>query len=264
MRIAVFSDIHGNPYSCEAVLKAIATDAEANGSFTCIVAAGDHCSAGSDPARCIDMLQTARVTCLHGNTDAWVLRPDETPKDHLENASWWRNQPVLYWVREKICLAGLQWLQSLPFGLSVSPTANPANDLLVVHANPKDVDRRIMPPLDVQERILGKNLGRLRQPDEDPELVDMMDGISAAIVAFGHFHYSSIRHWREKMLVNVSPCSISPFDSDRRARYCVFTWDGQRWDVRRQLVSYDASQEAQALRASDMPHGDHYAKYNDP
>ena len=142
-----------------------------------------------------------------------------------------------------------------------------------VHANPKDVDRRIMPPLDeqkkilrpgvMQEKILGEKLERLLQPDNDPELIDMMDGVTAAVIAFGHFHYSSIRPWRDKMLVNVSPCSIAPFDYDKRARYCIFTWNGTRWDVDRAFVPYDTSLEAPALRATDMPHADHYAKYND-
>ena len=55
MRIAVFADTHGNPYSTRAVLKAISD----SGSFDAVVAAGDVCSGGSDPAACVDMLQAA-------------------------------------------------------------------------------------------------------------------------------------------------------------------------------------------------------------
>ena len=263
MRVAVFADIHGNPYACKAVLEAIEKDVAANGVFNCVVAAGDHCAAGSDPVRCIQMLQAAGVTCLYGNTEAFTLAPDETPKDQIEKANWRRNQPIFQWLRRKIGSEGLQWMQSLAFGLRVSPTPNPADDLLVVHANPKDVDRRIMPALEVQETILGENLETLRQPDDDPELADMMDGVSAAVIAFGHFHYSSIRHWRDKMLVDVSPCSIAPYDHDLRARYSIFQWADQRWSVARRFVSYDTQNQARALRNSDMPEAEHYAQYYD-
>lgn len=274
MRVAIFSDVHGNPYACEAVLNAIEKDAANNGEFHYVIAAGDHCSAGSDPVRCIELLREARVSCLYGNMDESILfEDDKEPTDPIEKSFWWRNKEVITWLREKISLEGLAWIRSLSFGVRISPTPDPTDDLLVVHANPKDVDRKIMPPIEEQKKIfapgnkqekfLGRNLGRQFQPDDDPGLVDMMDGVTASVIAFGHFHYSSIRHWRDKMLVNVGPCNISPNDEDKRARYCVFTWTGTKWEVRRIFVPYDTSLEAPALRASGMPHADHYAKYND-
>ena len=274
MRVAVFSDVHGNPYACEAVLNAIEEDAAANDAFHYVVAAGDHCSAGSDPVRCIGMLREARVACLYGNMEEFTLFEEgQEPTDPVEKMFWGRNREVFRWLRQKIGPAGITWMRSLSFGLRVSPTPNPTDDLLIVHANPKDVDRRIMPsvseqkkilaPGNMQEKALGQSVGRLFQPDDDPGLADIMDGITAKVIAFGHFHYSSIRHWRDKVLVNVAPCSIAPYDHDKRARYCVFTWTGTRWDMNRVFVPYDTSLEAPALRASGMPHADHYAKYND-
>jgi hypothetical protein len=71
-------------------------------------------------------------------------------------------------------------------------------------------------------------------------------------MAHGHCHYTFERFVHGIRLVNVSPCSFSRFDLDRRARYTIFVWDGE-WKVERRYVDYDFRQEGKALLASDMP-----------
>ena len=259
MRIAVLSDIHGNRFACKAVLGAIKADASANGAFDSVTVAGDLCLAGSGPAECVDMLQTAQAACLCGNTEQYIRAPNQTPDDENHRLHWHRILPVVYWARAQLGPERLEWLGGLPFDQRISPTSNPADDLLIVHANPKNVETRIYPPPDQQQGLWDE----VRQPDDDSKLAGVMAGVSAAVVAFGHFHYSSVRSWQGKMLVNVSPCSINYHEPDLRARYTVFSWHGQRWDITQRRVPYNARLEAESLRASDMPDAQRYAQYFD-
>jgi hypothetical protein len=244
MRIAVFADNHGNPHSTRAVLKAISD----SGLFDAVVVAGDVCSGGSDPAACVDMLQETDVQMVYGNADEFVFASPKEPPAEAYRARW--DQTVLnsQWAAERLGKDRIGWLGARPFELRFSPTQNTWDDLLIVHANPKDVYTHIFPPEEIQKELFGE----VHQPDDDPVLTDLYSGVQAAIIAQGHFHYTFERFVHGIRLVNVSPCSYSGFDPDRRARYTIFTWEGE-WKVERRYVDYDFRQEREALLASDMP-----------
>jgi hypothetical protein len=244
MRIAVFADNHGNPYSTRAVLKAISNV----GLFDAVVAAGDVCSGGSDPAACVDMLQAAEVQVVYGNADEFVFASPKEPPAEIYRARWNQIARNSRWAAEKLGEDRVNWLRERPFELRFSPTRNTWDDLLIVHANPKDVHTHIFPPEEIQRELFGE----VHQPDNDPVLTDLLLGTQAAIMAHGHFHYTFERFVHGIRLVNVSPCSFSRFDPDRRARYTIFAWDGE-WQVERRYVDYDFRQEREALLASDMP-----------
>ncbi|MCH7662364.1 MAG: metallophosphoesterase family protein [Chloroflexi bacterium] len=251
IRIAIFSDIHGNPYATRAALDAIAVD----GQFDTVVMAGDVCLGGSDPAACVDLLRAAGVQALYGNADVFMYAPTAEAPTEFFRAHWPQTMQSARWAAEKIGAERLEWLSALLFELRFSPTDNAADDLLVVHANPVDVYTFINPPEEVQSELFGD----VTQPDDDQELAELFVGVQAAVMAYGHFHYTSERYLREMRLVNVSPCSFSDFDPDRRARYSVFTWDGE-WRIERKYVEYEHRQEGAALLAGDMPGREEQAK----
>jgi hypothetical protein len=244
MRIAVFADTHGNPYSTRAVLKAISDF----GPFDAVVAAGDVCSGGSDPAACVDMLQAAGVQMVYGNGDEFIFSSPKEPPAEMYRARWPQIVQNSRWAAERLGKERINWLGERPFELRFSPTQDIWDDLLIVHANPKDVYTHVFPPEGTQKELLGE----VRQPDDAPILADLFGGAQAAIIAHGHFHYTFERFVLGLRLVDVSPCSYSNFDPDRRARYTVFTWDGE-WRVERRYVDYDFHQEGKALIASDIP-----------
>jgi predicted phosphodiesterase len=244
MRIAVFADTHGNPYATRAVLKAISDF----GSFDAVVAAGDVSSGGSDPAACVDMLQAAGVQMVYGNGDEFIFASPKEPPTEMYRARWQQTVRNSRWAAEKLGKARVNWLKERPFELRFPPTSNAWDDLLIVHANPKNVYTHITPPEKIQKELFGE----VRQPDDDPVLAELFGGAQAGIIAHGHFHYTSERFVLGIRLVNVSPCSYSGFDPDRRARYTIFTWDGE-WKVERKYAAYDFHREEEALMASDMP-----------
>ena len=253
MRIIVFSDIHGNPYACRAVLDAIAY----HGELDAIVIAGDLCLGGSDPAACIAMLLAAGVSGVYGNTDQYILHPEEPPKDDHHIKQWNTLYPVVRWARAQLSDHQFAWLQSLPFELRYSPDRNTAHDLLVVHANPKDVDLMIYPPVGEQQNLWGL----VRQADDDPELSGVMEGVVASVVAFGHFHTTFQRRWQNLKLVDVACCSLPGVDHDPRARYTLFEWQREGWKIEHHWVDYDYRQELQALKNSAMPNKEFFFKY---
>ena len=121
-------------------------------------------------------------------------------------------------------------------------------DLLVVHANPKDVYTHIAPQPEIQHVLLGE----VFQPDDDPGLKAVLHGVEASVIAFGHFHFTFERSMQGLHLVDVSPCHLGHFGSDKQARFTLFTWNG-KWQMERHYVEYDYNLEKEALLKSDMP-----------
>ena len=244
MRIAVFSDVHANPYALRAVLDAL----DAEGPFDAVVSAGDVCLGGSDAGACIDMLTDAGVQSVCGNADMFVFALPDDPPAEKYRARWEHTIAGARWEADRMGTSRLEVLKDFPFSLRFSPTGRPEEDLLVVHANPKEVLTHILPPVDVQDRLLGG----VFQKDDSPELTGVIDGAEADSVAYGHFHYSSERIVGDLHLVNVASVGASVFDSDLRARYTVLTYRNG-WEVERRFVEYDYRREAQAILDSDMP-----------
>jgi predicted phosphodiesterase len=253
LRIAIFSDLHGNPFACEALLEQLAREAP----LDYLVAAGDLCLGGSNPRRVIELLRSAGVLGVYGNTEEYLKAPQQMPNDDLHRGMWAVVQPVALWTLEQLSQDQIEWLFSLPFDLRFPGTTRKADDLLVVHANPRDVELMIYPAAQEQMALLGE----VRQADDDPALVHALQGVDASLVAFGHFHFPFQRRWRKVDLVGVASCSLPGYDHDPRAKYTLFTWQGQAWQVEQRFVSYAHEREISALRSSSMPNWEHFARY---
>ena len=253
MRIAVFSDVHGNPFACRAVLQAIHRE----GRFEAIVAAGDLCLGGSDPGGCIDLLRANNVLAVYGNTEEYLYQPEKESRDDNHRRKWGKLQPAVRWALAGLAEDQLDWLRGLPFELRFSPNDRSEDDLLVVHANPVDVELMILPPEEVQRSLWGE----VRQANNDTSLALTLQAVTAKTIAFGHFHYSSERVLGDKRLVNVASCSLPGVDHNWLARYTTFTWRGRNWHIERRWVEYEAEHEISALNASDMPSKEFFISY---
>lgn len=252
-RIAVFADVHGNPYACRAVLQAI----RAEGEDVQIVAAGDLCLGGSDPALVVDLLRRAGAHAVFGNTETYLYNPGTPPTDELHRRMWPEIRPAIDWVRARLSADQFAWLEGLPFELRFSPAGSAPDDLLVVHANPRDVELMIYGPPEDQIALWGE----VRQPDDDPDLSSALDGVQADVIAFGHFHRTSVRTWQKFTLVDVGPCSLPGIDHDPRARYTLFEQAGSGWQITHRFVTYDVQREEQALLDSSMPNKERFIAY---
>ena len=232
MRVAVFSDVHGNLTALEAVLADIEQQAA-----DAVVFAGDLCVAGPRPSECLERVWQMEIPGVYGNTDHWLLGITVPPD---------RVKPMCDWALAQLNDEQQDWLRSLPLTHRISPTGRNSDDLLIVHANPKDAYWLIFPSEEEQMAWYG----RIRQPDSD--LDEWLAGTEAAVLVYGHLHVPNIRHWHNLVLANISSVNL-PGDNDARAKYGLLTWENGRWHIEQRRVAFDVSQEIAAFKQVQPP-----------
>jgi predicted phosphodiesterase len=234
VRIALLSDIHGNLPALDAVL----ADIRSQGPFDQIVVAGDLAWAGPWPAEVVDRVRDLGAAVIQGNTDAFfAYRPDDPPEDKQES----RFGPLQAWLADQLGAERVAYLLKLPFSHRIS--AGPGCDLLVVHANPRDLDRAIDP--------------RLAETDLD-ELLGPPEHCDWQALAFGHVHVPYARSWHGRLLVDVASAGL-PLDGDRRAAYAIITSDGTAWQAEHRRVFYEVPWVVRQMQTGGLPRGKHFA-----
>lgn len=244
MRIAIFSDVHGNLTALEAVLKDIKQQ-----SPDLTIFAGDLCVDGARPTACLERVRDADISAIYGNTDQRLSNQPILSEDS-EVATQRRKRNIEDnddWTWVQLAPSDRTWLSALPFSRRVSPTTNPNDDLFIVHANPQNAVQHIYPAEARQQELFGE----VRQSDGDLELKKVLGDLRGGILAFGHLHIPFIRQWQDLTLVNISSVSL-PLDGDQRAKYGLFTWDGD-WKIEHQYVSYDVGKEIDCLKTIKPP-----------
>jgi predicted phosphodiesterase len=247
MRIALFSDVHGNLSALQAVQRAIAQRADIDQT----IFAGDLCAFGPRPQECLDLLRDMAVPAIVGNTDEWIRQPPP-PDDDLPDEKRFARQALrrlCRWTEEILSQESLAWLDDLrqAFQIRLTPSSDPLDDLLIVHANPKDLTGIIFPAPDRQIELYGK----IRQDDQ--QLAPLMEGVAARTIAFGHLHIPGQRMWRDKTLLNISSVSM-PGDGDGRAKYAVLTWrKDSGWTAEYQRIQYSSDDEVAAFQRNRPP-----------
>lgn len=226
MRLAILSDIHGNAHALGRCLD----DLAARGGADVIVAAGDLCLDGPKPKKVLRMLREVGAHCVRGNTDRMVGLGDPA---HLDP----EDARAVVWVREQIGEEWTQWLADLPFTL----TFGGQDGLLVCHANPRSDDEHVWPDAD------------------DATLEGFFAEVEQQVIAFGHLHLSYIRHWRNKLLVNVASAGL-PKDGDPKAHYAILTQRAFGWEVQERRVEFDLEKVARQLVASGIPDAQNHAQ----
>jgi predicted phosphodiesterase len=221
MKIAVMSDIHGFAPALDVVLD----DIDQRGVDQLIVA-GDLVEGGPEPARVLQVLRESGARAVYGNTDRDVLGGDPAVSD------------LIGWTRDQIGEEGLAYLGSLPFSIRVPHKygdGDPCTDLLVVHANPTDVDRHLSPNA------------------SDREVREILGTEPARTIAFGHLHVAYVREIDGTTLIDVSAVG-NPRDGDLRPRYVVFSDDEQgKWAREYHYVDYPLERTHALMEASGMP-----------
>ena len=224
MRVAVMSDIH----AFDLALGTVLADLEAQGPFDAVVVAGDLCEVGPGPRQVIETLKGRDFVILQGNTDRDIV-------EHAR-AGWGRGSTD--WVIEQIGPEGVDYLANLPFDHRVTPPGGttPDDDLLVCHANPHNLDDRLAPEM------------------SDREVREVLGGVRAAAVAFGHYHVCFTREVDGTLLLDVSAVG-NPKDGDLRCKYGILTWDesARRWTAELRKLPYPLEETAAEIRVSSLP-----------
>jgi predicted phosphodiesterase len=224
LRIAVFSDVHGNVQALRAVLDEI----DERGPFDEVIAAGDYCLKGPEPVTALEIVRERATRMLMGNTDR-DIHDSGASLDEPSN----RKLESIVWAQERMGPERVSFLGSLEFDARI---AAPDGSLLhVVHANPCDLTTHIMPTW------------------SEDEFHQVAESTSADLLAFGHLHVAYERRVNGLKLFDVAACGL-PQDGDRRAAWGEFTWssvDGWHGTIHR--VGYDLAETILHIVLSDMP-----------
>lgn len=218
MRIVLCSDVHGNVVALEAVLADIRRQAAPD----VIVVAGDLVLLGPRPAESLALLRSIPgARFVMGNTD-WYLITGQADEE------------AVTFARKKLTDEELSFVANLPFSQTLE--AAPGHELLVVHANPKDLERSIKP--ETAEALI--------RP--------LMEGVTADVVAFGHYHVPFVREFDGRILLDVASVGF-PRDGDQRAVYAIVTWENNAWRYEHRRVAFDIAAVARDFVAVGFPDG---------
>src|SRR5215467_5198460 len=138
MRLAILSDIHGNPLALDGVLG----DIRSQGKVDAYWMLGDFAALGYDPVTPLEtMTALPHVSFTRGNTDRYVVtedlpvQPEKALQDHTLLPQVIEAVRSFSWTRGYLSAAGwLDWFTDLP--LEVRLTLPDGTRLLGVHASP--------------------------------------------------------------------------------------------------------------------------------
>ena len=238
MRIALFSDVHGNGVAFRAMLDDLAGQQVDTG-----VCLGDHAQGGPEPAQTLELLRELGWPAVMGNSDHFLLTFDfgeeAVTEAQIENASWSQSQ-----------LTGdlLEFHQSFPPTVEVD--LGEGRTLLCFHATPRS-----------REEIVGPWM-------EEEEFRAPFDGLEAAVFAGGHTHQQWCRRMGDGYYVNPGSVGVpidryqtaEPPRADVQAEYAILTLDGGV-GIEFRRVPFDVDELLRSIEASGMPHPEDGAKY---
>lgn len=238
MRIAVYSDAHGNSLALDAIL----ADITAAGDIDTHWVIGDVADMGADPAGCVARLRDLQnVTVIRGNADRAVWETTaRTELDAIRTAVPDEAYLTLMlleegaWTRGALHQAGqLDWLRALP--LDHRTVLPDGTRVLLVHARP------------------GHDDGPGPLPDmTDDELRDLLGDPVADLVFVGHTHTALDRTAEGIRVINTGSVSNPP-RPDKRATWLLLETDETGYRVERHVAGYDIEAYLASVVAIEHP-----------
>jgi predicted phosphodiesterase len=226
MRIAVFSDVHGNITGARAVLEHIRRE----GGADAIYCAGDLFGGGPGHRDLLRLLERHGVQSVAGNHEQGDLDLERylhlIPERHRRWAVASRD-----WLHANLGNGGLAVLAALPLTRKVA--LPDGRTMCVCHASPQDPRAHVTAP-DSDARELRRAFSSRRED----------------VFVFGHFHEPHLTRFDGKLLANVAYVGMR---YDGYAGYALFIAERDRFSIRRFLVPYDAEEEQRLMDERGVP-----------
>jgi putative phosphoesterase len=226
MRLAIFSDIHGNMHALDAVWQDI--QKQAPDAIYCL---GDLVGYGAFPNEVTAFVHDSGVPTIMGNYDDGVgFDRDECGCAYKDPVSREQGQESLMWTRSVTTADNKTYLRSLEpqIRLEVGGLR-----LLLVHGSPRKMNEYLY-----EDRPQASFERLAVQSDAD-------------VLMFGHTHLPYQKTVAETLFVNTGSVG-KPKDGDPRAGYVVFDTE-EPASVSFHRVAYDVAAAAAAIRATDIP-----------
>ncbi len=232
MRIALFSDVHGNAVAFRAVLADL--DGQDLDGAVCL---GDHAQGGPQPTDSLELLRDLGYPAVYGNSDHFLLTLDsgeeEVTPQQIENATWSKAQ-----LRDELLTFHEDFRPTVELDLGEGRT------LLAFHGTPRSRDEIVDPWMDEK---------KFRAPFE---------GLEAAVFAGGHTHQQWARRMGDAYYVNPGSVGL-PLDhhqsastprADVCAEYAILRVEDPGVGVEFRRIPFDVEELLESIEASGMPH----------
>ncbi len=245
MRLAILSDIHGNPLALDAAL----SDIQGQGEIDAYWVLGDFAGLGYDPVTPLEKVAALpHASFTRGNTDRYVVTEDLplSPEKALQEPALLPNvieaARSFSWTRGYVTAAGwLDWLTNLP--LEVRLTLPDGTRVLGVHASPgRDDGPGILPE------------------HSDGELEQRLAGCGADLVIVGHTHVPLDRWIGKIHVVNLGSIS-NPVTAGLQATYAILDAGENGYSTQLRRVDYDHEAVIDAIQQSRHPTPDFLIGY---
>jgi predicted phosphodiesterase len=245
MRIAVFSDIHGNAFAFDVVLADLKRE-----SFDHIVCLGDAIQGGPQPAEVVAQLRALGCPVVMGNADSFLLTGSVSEKDVASEERERKLNDVRLWSLSKLSDDDKAFIAA--FTPTVELPLVAWRNLLCFHGSPSDFDDVILPT--TPEADFQKML--------TPYLPHIMTG--------GHTHMQQIRRIGAHDAFYFNPGSVGfayshqqpddqPFHADAWAEYAILTANDERLSLEFRRLPYDAQPVIDIYLSSGRPYADEAA-----
>ena len=227
MRIALFSDIHGNRHALDATLADIA--AHSPDGVYCL---GDLVGYGAFPNEVTARVMADGTPTVMGNYDDGVgFDRDECGCAYRDPVDRELGQQSLEWTKAHTTDANKAYLRTLvpEIRFNVGDTR-----VLLVHGSPRRMNEYLFEdrPITSFERLAHSS--------------------NADVIAFGHTHVPYTKRAADVLFVNTGSVG-KPKDGDPRACWVLLDVD-QEVRVTFRRIDYDIAAAAAAIRATELPH----------
>lgn len=238
MRLAIFSDIHGNAIALDAVW----ADLQQRG-FDAAVCLGDAIQGGPQPAEVVARLRDIDCPIVMGNADAWLLTGEESGAENIPEERRRIMEAVREWSLTQLSAMDRAFIAG--FAPTVSLDLGSAGTFLGYHGSPTSFDDVILPDI-AQEKLTA-----------------YLAGSSALVNAGGHTHVQFMRRLGTGPAFHCNPGSVGlayshhqseeGFQLDPWAEYALLEVEGGRASLTFIHVPFDVGAAIHILASSGRP-----------
>ena len=226
MRLAVFSDVHGNLPALDAVLADI-SDRRVD-SVYCL---GDLVGYGAFPNEAVERIRAAAIPTIMGNYDDGVgFERDDCGCAYREERERALGRQSLEWTKSHTSPGSRAFLRSLPGQLRFEADGR---RYLLVHGSPRKLNEYLFED---------RSVSSFRH---------IAESSNADVILFGHTHRPYVKTVEEVTFINVGSAG-KPKDGDWRACYALLE-TADPTAVAFVRVPYDVKAIAEAIRSSNLP-----------
>ena len=239
MRIAIFSDVHGNDLAFETVEADIQKQ-----NVDQMVCLGDAIQGGPQPAAVVQRLRRLGCPVVMGNADAWLLSGVETGDEDIPPERLRKMGEIRLWSLSQLSEEDRAFISAFQPTVTI-PLENNLS-LLCFHGSPVSFDDVILPAAAQEDfqKFLGSYAGH--------------------ILTGGHTHAQQIRRNGDNFFFNPGSVGFAyshnqpdhQFFADPWAEYAILTAESGQVSLEFRRVPFDSQQLIRIYQESGRPFAD--------